>query len=1181
MPRHSSLVALLSALVLAAPTTGAANADPLDLLAKLPAGPSAAAPSFPGLAPAAAAEPELTPELQAQVRRDLARLAGVTALAASPTWTFETNVANAQLGTMACTAGDVNGDGFSDMVAMGRSGSNDALYLFLGSPSGFALAPGYPLSMSPYSGGSARAAGDLNGDGYGDIAIGWPSATAGRLRVYYGNASGLATGSPFNYFLNFSVFWAQIVGPAGDVNGDGYDDLLIGSPSEGSWISCGGGSTSSEGRVDVFYGSASGVSVPNWILWGCQWASTSFVGAGTAAAGDVNADGYGDLVIGAPGATAIGRGSPHGSAWVVYGSGSGLPLLPGYANVGTLAGATRVDSPTDFAFFGASVSPAGDVNGDGYADVAVGAPYDDTYASDAGIARVYAGGPSGLQPGTVLWWEGSSFANTHFGGWLAPAGDVNGDGKGDLLVGEEGRVDVAQALQGTMYLNRFLTTPYPGYACTAGDVNGDGLSDVVLGNPNFTNGESFEGQMAVYSGSGDGPTTWSMWNVTTVYENPNMGWSVASAGDVNGDGLDDVLVGAPTWDVLSSPSDVDNGAVFLYIGLPTGLATSPSWYYLGATGDQVGAAVSGLGDVNGDGYADFAVGAHQPGYGNGKAHVFHGGPGISTTPNATLSGPSFNSYFGSAISGGDFNGDGYADLAVGAPYDDPSGGPPFYLIISDGGSAFMYLGGPGGIAGGNVWYGHGDQQDEHYATSLNGFADINADGYTDLVVGAPDLDIGSPFSLLDCGRVVEYSGGSTPGVLTFRQSLNGGPNERFGASVANAGDVNGDGYGDIVVGAPSANQTIQSQGRAAVHVGSGSGLGTSAFWSQLGSEAFGGYGSSVSGAGDINGDGLSDVLVGAVFQENGGAQDRGVARVYVGPLPGGAAAAWTVNGPAAFANVGHCVANAGDVNGDGWSDLILGEPGYTGDYYRQGRVDLFLGAYADSRLSLAMQRRTTAGPNIVPMGASAPGIDPVILRYAPSAAGRTKFKMQWDMRTPLSLPAPPIAGVTPAWGTTLASSYGQLGANFTTLSGMQTGAPYGWRMRARFKDVYYPTSRWASPVRSGVFEYDLRSPGTWVDVERGSALPTRLSLSEARPNPARVASSVDFALAHAGHVTLDVVDLQGRHVRTLVDGERPAGSYRAAWDGRDGDGRSVAAGVYFYRLRAAGEQASRKVAMLH
>ena len=1181
MPRHPSLLAALStALVLVAPTLGpaASHADPLEFLARLPSGAPVTAEPVPGLTSAPVGEPKLTPELVAQVRRDMAKVAGATALSASPTWAFESNSVNAQFGSTPCTAGDVNRDGFSDIVALGRSGANDALYLFLGSAAGFALAPGYPLTLSPYSGGIVNAAGDLNGDGYGDVAISWTGVSAGRLRVYYGNASGLATGTPFNYFQNFSTFWGQNVGPAGDVNGDGYDDLILGSPQEGPLLSC-GGSGPGYGRVDIFYGSASGVTGPNWILWGCQTVGHAGLGTSAAAAGDVNADGYDDIVVGAPGAQPLGFNDPAGSAWVIYGAAAGLPLLPGFSGNGTLAGATRVDSPVAFAVFGTSACTAGDVNGDGYADVAVGAPGDDTFATDGGYVRVYAGGAGGLQPGTILWYEGSSFANSRFGKGLSPAGDVNGDGKGDLLVIEEGRVDVAQSYAGSMYLNRFYNATYPWHSGTAGDVNGDGLSDVVLGDPSYANGESAEGRIQVYSGSGDGPATLPAWNVSTVYENPNLGWSVASAGDVNGDGLDDILVGAPGWDMYATPSDVENGIVFLYLGSRPAPSTTPAWYYAGATGDQLGVSVCGLGDVNGDGLADFAVGGHQPDNGNGKVLVFHGGS--FGTPAQTLTGPSFNSYFGGTVSGGDFNGDGYADLAVSANYDDPNTGAPSFVTIPDAGSAFVYLGSASGIAASPAWSGRGSQDGEHFGSSLNGFADTNADGFTDLVVGSPDWDkvISIYVSIADCGRVTEFGGRANATPLAYRLAIDGGTNERFGASVANAGDVNGDGYGDIVAGAP--NAIPNGSGRAAVHAGSGSGLQSSALWSQLGAENFGGFGSSVAGAGDINGDGLSDVLVGAVFQENGGAQDRGTARVYLGPLPAGAAAAWTVNGPSAFANVGHCVANAGDVNGDGWSDLILGEPGFNGTYYRQGRVDLYLGGYGDSRLHLSLARRTVSGPNIVPMGASANGVAPVILEYAPSAAGRTKYKLEWDARSPVNLPASTVAGVSPVWASTSMSAYGHLGANFASLAGVVNGMPYSWRIRGRFKSVYFPTSRWASPVRSGVREYDLRTPGSWVDVAGGPSAPATLALSEARPNPARGSSSVEFALPNTGHVTLDVVDLQGRHVRTLVDGERPAGSYRAAWDGRDRDGRAVAAGGYFVRLRAPGGMASRKVAMLH
>jgi hypothetical protein len=1075
-----------------------------------------------------------------------------------------------------CTAGDVNGDGFSDMVALGTTGFDDLLFLYLGSPSGYALAPGYPYTLvNSYSGGSVAAAGDVNGDGYDDIVIGWPAATSGELRVYYGNASGLNTASPFNLIVNFAKFWAQNVGAAGDVNGDGYDDIVVGSPNEDPWINC-AATGPDQGRVDVFYGSASGISAANeWMLLGCTVADGAEVGYSVAAAGDVNGDGYGDIIIGAPWAQPAALGTPAGSAWVVYGSAAGLPLTPGYANLGSIAGATRLDSPVAGASFGAAVCGAGDVNGDGYADVAVGAPADDVGATDAGYVRLYAGSATGTQPGNILWYEYTVTANSHFGITLAPAGDVNGDGKGDLLVGESHRVDVAQSYAGGMFINRLLPTDSPGLARTAGDLNGDGFSDIVLGIPSFSNPESGEGLLEVFAGRGDGPSTYPAWSFTSLYDSSNLGWSVAAAGDVNGDGLDDIIVGAPTWPTLSTPSDVDNGMVFLYLGGLAGVAANPTWYYAGATSDQVGISVCGVGDINGDGYADIAVGAHQPGVGNGKVLIFYGHPtGFAATPDLTLTGPSFDSRFGSAVTGGDFNGDGYADVAVGAPYAEAG-------AVTDAGAAYLYLGTAAGLSGTNAWVGQGGQVGEHFGAALNGFADINADGYTDLVVGSPEMDVDvKRITLVDAGRITEWDGGRGASVLTLRMGYNGSGNEHLGSCVANAGDVNGDGYGDVAVGAPFAAQTIAGQGRALVLAGTGAGLSSTPLWVQLGTEVNGAFGSSVAGAGDVDGDGLSDVLVGGVFEDGGGPADRGSARVFTGPLPAGAPAFWTVYGPSTFANLGHCLANAGDVNGDGWSDVLAGMPGFTNVGNREGRVGLYLGGLGDTRVHLTLARRTPSGPNIAPLGMSAPGVAPVLLHYAPSAGGRTKVKMQWDVQTPVGLPTTPIAGTSAAWTPTFMTTYGQLGAAISPIVGLGVGAPYSWRIRARFHSVYFPSSRWITPARSGTREYDLRAPGNWVDVEGLAAAPAALALSEARPNPMRASTGVSFELPRAGRVTLEVVDLQGRRVRTLLAGDRPAGRYSASWDGRDDAGGPAAAGVYFVRLAAGGTQLGRKVAYL-
>ena len=230
-----------------------------------------------------------------------------------------------------------------------------------------------------------------------------------------------------------------------------------------------------------------------------------------------------------------------------------------------------------------------------------------------------------------------------FGEWVAPAGDVDGDGYGDVLVGT-GLEDGALANEGGAYLFRGSpngSLPVHSWlwrsgqldaggqlkVASAGDVNGDGYADVLVGVPSWdTPGQMNAGKVAVFHGGPNGlppAPTYERFSPVLAANQP-FGYAIAPAGDVNGDGYDDVVVGVPFNSVVGM---TNRGAAYVFHGGPTGLAAAPARSWFGGTADgQFGFSVSGAGDVNGDSYADVIVGAPFQLSGNGSAHLFLGSP---------------------------------------------------------------------------------------------------------------------------------------------------------------------------------------------------------------------------------------------------------------------------------------------------------------------------------------------------------------------------------------------------------------------------------------------------------------------------------------------------------------------------------------------------------------------------
>ena len=240
------------------------------------------------------------------------------------------------------------------------------------------------------------------------------------------------------------------------------------------------------------------------------------------------------------------------------------------------------------AYLGFSVASAGDVNGDGYSDVIIAAPFYDNGEANEGQAYVYLGSAGGLGA-SAAWTAESNQAGAWFGYSVASAGDVNGDGYSDVIIGaysysngetQEGRAYVylgsasglGASAAWTAESNQ--TNACLGYSvASAGDVNGDGYSDVIIGAPTYTNGELQEGRAYVYLGSASGLGSSPAWTAESNQTSANFGYSVASAGDVNGDGYSDVIIGAHYYD----NGETNEGRAYVYLGSASGLGSSPAW----------------------------------------------------------------------------------------------------------------------------------------------------------------------------------------------------------------------------------------------------------------------------------------------------------------------------------------------------------------------------------------------------------------------------------------------------------------------------------------------------------------------------------------------------------------------------------------------------------------------------
>lgn len=473
------------------------------------------------------------------------------------------------------------------------------------------------------AGAAVAAAGDVNGDGVPDMIIGAPAAgfrssnghSTGAVYVVYGTANpkpiALATLTPAEGFRLTGESSLRDAGStvsgAGDVNGDGRDDILIGAPDGGN------------GRAYLVYGPSAPVTSPIDLgaLTAAQGvvvsgSNTSYTATSVAPAGDVNGDGHPDVLVGAF------NTPPHqGATYVIYGG----TALPGTIDLSALqpSAGFRIVGPLDqsgntYSDTGIAEAGIGDLNGDGRDDLVVSAPHD-LDDSPGTVYVIY--GPAGtatdtislgdLTPAQGFAIDAPAGANQAFGRSLAGVGDVNGDGRPDILIGQ---LSSSSVTKGNCYL---IYGP-------AGPV------DTPIEADSLTSAQGFR---------------MSDVNVSFACN------SVATAGDQNGDGLPDLLIGEQSRATCGSQACEHAGAAFVIYGSTAAhgaldlntLADADGYRLDGVKGDHLGSEVAGVGDVDSDGRPDILVGARTASAetGPGAAFLVLGtGPLPTPTPTPTV-----------------------------------------------------------------------------------------------------------------------------------------------------------------------------------------------------------------------------------------------------------------------------------------------------------------------------------------------------------------------------------------------------------------------------------------------------------------------------------------------------------------------------------------------------------------
>ena len=807
----------------------------------------------------------------------------------------------------------------------------------------------------------------------------WGSIICSSIYAQVLNQNKIVSESIFR--LSETDIFGSSVTSIGDIDGDGFTEIAVGAPWDDGAAPWNDEEGFTRGSVWVLFLNQDGRPKSHQKINHVEGGFAGKLndgdnfGSSVASIGDLDGDGVSDLVVGAP--WDDDGGANHGAIWVLFMTPDGN--VKSHQKISDSEGSFggKLDEND---YFGLSMTSPGDLDGDGVSDLVVGAPWDDDGGNERGAIWVLFMTPNGnvksyqkisdIQGGFTGGLENGS----QFGFSLTSLQDIDGDKVSELVVTgpDEGIWVLFLASNGTVKShkkisygeigsngNSFAGNFFSSSVASLGDLDGDGISDLAIGAPFFDDGGFRSGAVWVLFLNSDGSlksnvkisnTDGAEGDLIGLDSNDKFGSSVNSPGDLDGDGFPDLIVGAD--------SDEGGGAVWVLFlntdgSLKADLGINNTNWNASDTIDNFGSSVNSPGDLDSDGVTDLIVGApldDDGGSGHGAIWVqFLNADGtvrtfqkVSDTEGDFTGSLDRNDRFGSSVaSSGDLDGDGIIDLVVGAPYDD-DGGPDrgalwLLYMASDGNvKSHQKISDIEGGFEGNLNDG------DRFGLSVASIGDLNNDGVSDFVAGVPNndgegIDRGAVWVLFFTAEgTVERFQKISDTEEFFTGSLD--DSDQFGSSVTSLGDLDGDGTADLVVGAPYDDDGGRDRGAVWILFLTPEGSvkdfrKISDIEGDFNGDLDDGdnFGSSLASPGDLDGDGVFDLAVGAWSDDDGGSGRGAVWVLFL--TPDG-----TVKGQEKISNTrggfagglddgdhfGSSVASPGDLDGDGVSDLFVG-----------------------------------------------------------------------------------------------------------------------------------------------------------------------------------------------------------------------------------------------------------------